>query len=1030
MKLYSITILTFILGMFFFNSCIDEEVIKGSCNGDGTEVTVSLPFLIDQSEKIQTRAGDKDPEFLVYDLYLYVFDGDGNIISRKYYESADDGITYDSQKEIGKDGVTNGTLKITLTTGDRYILAVANPKSTSSSENVLSDLESASNRSELEKVITSMRNETIERVDGRFLMTGYYKATENSTDKGKCNITASTTVLPGKIWLDRVDAKVQFVVTCGKEGATFTPTSWQVLNVPTKSYLFGNNTDVPTCTYFNSKENKTFNPYTIDNKNYEGFLFYMQESNKRASVSVPSYAARDEENKDANGLNTTYKYAPQNSTYILLQGKYQGKGMTNNANGEKEEKEVEANVRFVIHLGNTNYNDFENFQTLRNTHYIYKVTVMGVNDIIVEVEDNREDRPGAEGDVIVKDGDNVLTLDAHYEAKVLTFNQATLQAKNEYEFAYIVKTPFTDNMNVTSRENAQKASINADWVRFVRHTKESSGNGSSRKYIYKSSLYTYPGENNSQLLTIQQLLDEIKTNRNAGNTESDFFDSNNQVKYTCYIDEYYYDQEPGKTDVDLKLWKKFVNQPNRDLYILCDVKESTDKESTVTKAAYVLSQRAIQTFYNTDAQGLDKAWGVELKQETPDVPRYTSSNTASYGYGSNKEWGRKNMTETNLVNKNWSNVLDLKEEHTLTSSYTYSYAACMSRNRDIDGDGTIDQNEMQWYLPTLNQYTAMFVGEYGMDTDARMYYEERNQSKWVYKHFISSYQDKILWAEEGASTGSASNSYAPGKKFKHRCARNLGIGRNDSDTDPQNYKQYNDNVFTMNYLNDNSLRQDKIDQGELNFHGTFEEGNKLYKKFRVSKNIIEGNYTWNGVNAMAKSPCDTYTEDGVRYWRLPNLNELALMAGEGILSSEALATRTYFQYQNVPSAEMPSESPEGRRGHAWNGTNMYLFNRWGADNSTYDVNVQQYGITWSGGSYYKWLYIEYKKGGGEVITEVSNVSSEPAPFDDRTGYWEEASSWSKYKKQNGTVTVTRKTKNPEKEVIDINVSLRCVKDID
>ena len=991
MRLYSITILTFILGLFFFNSCIDEEVIKGGCNGDGTEVTVSLPFQIDQSEKIQTRAGDKDPEFLVYDLYLYVFDGDGNIISRKYYESADDGITYDSQKEIGKDGVTYGTLKIDLTTGDRYILAVANPKSTSSSENILSDLENASNRGELEKVITDMRNETIERVDGRFLMTGYYKATPGSTDKGKCNITASTTVLPGKIWLDRVDAKVQFVVTCGKEGATFTPTSWQVVNVPTKSYLFGNNTDVPTCTYFDSKENKTFNPYTVDDKNYEGFLFYMQESNKRASVTVPTYADRDRENKDANGLNTTYKYAPQNSTYILLKGKYQGKGSTNKGDGNKEDKDVEANVRFVIHLGNTNGNDFANFQTLRNTHYLYKVTVMGVDDIIVEVEDNIERRPGAEGDVIIKDGDNVLTLDAHYEAKVLTFNKSTLQAKNDNEFAFIVKTPFTGNSNITSLdpENAQKALDNADWVRFIKHEKNNNK--------YKSTLHTYPGETSDKLLTVAELLNELKTNRN--NT-SGFFDNDNEVKYTCYINEYYYDSEPGKTTTDLKLWKKFVNQPNRDLYILCNVKESTDKESSVTKAAYVLSQRAIQTFYNTEAQGLDKAWGVELKQETPDVPRYNSI-SISYGYGNNQEWGRKNMLATNLPNKNWSDVLNLENEHTLKSNY--SYAACMSRNRDMDGNGKIDKNEMQWYLPTLNQYTAMFVGEYGMDTDARMYYEERNKSVWEYKHFISSYQDWILWAEEGASTGKAGGSFINPKNFKHRCARNLGIGRRDESTDPQNYLQYDNNVFTLTYLNESSLRQDKITEGELQFHGTFEEGNKPYKKFRVAKNRTSQSYTWNGVNAMTKSPCDTYNEDGVKNWRLPNLNELALMAGKGLLDGTPIASRTYFQYQNMEVANMPSSSKLGRRGHAWGGSLMYLFDKW--------VEADRWIESNKGTSYWS-------------IRETTDINGEKVIIDVSTSYlsgdgWTTLRDKTKYTKS-GKVSIPS----------DISVSLRCVKDLD
>lgn len=252
-----------------------------------------------------------------------------------------------------------------------------------------------------------------------------------------------------------------------------------------------------------------------------------------------------------------------------------------------------------------------------------------------------------------------------------------------------------------------------------------------------------------------------------------------------------------------------------------------------------------------------------MKQETPDVPRYIGSNNnkLTYDYGTNKEFGRKNLA-TRLPGKNWASILNLEKEHTLQSDYTYSYAACMSRNRDLNGNGEIEQNEIQWYLPSLNQYTAMFVGEYGMETDARLYYTERNKQEWVYKHFITSYTDQILWSEEGASNGGAGSSYVYSKKFKHRCARNLGIEKTDNNTDPQNYKQYSNNTFTLVYLNDNSLRQTPIIQGELGFHGTFEEGNKLYKKFRVAENKKSKNptYTWNEVNAMTKSPCDSYSE--------------------------------------------------------------------------------------------------------------------------------------------------------------------------
>ena len=43
--------------------------------------------------------------------------------------------------------------------------------------------------------------------------------------------------------------------------------------------------------------------------------------------------------------------------------------------------------------------------------------------------------------------------------------------------------------------------------------------------------------------------------------------------------------------------------------------------------------------------------------------------------------------------------------------HTDVYRACMSRNRDENGNGRIDADEVKWYLATVDQYKGLWIGE-------------------------------------------------------------------------------------------------------------------------------------------------------------------------------------------------------------------------------------------------------------------------------------------------------------------------------
>ena len=89
-------------------------------------------------------------------------------------------------------------------------------------------------------------------------------------------------------------------------------------------------------------------------------------------------------------------------------------------------------------------------------------------------------------------------------------------------------------------------------------------------------------------------------------------------------------------------------------------------------------------------------------------------------------------------------------------------------NRDNDGDGTIDENEVQWYLAAINQLTDLWIGEWSFDQRARLYrkttwtegQEQYFASSTVHEKYLGYDNPIILWSSEGSSTGKLSQNYS------------------------------------------------------------------------------------------------------------------------------------------------------------------------------------------------------------------------------------------------------------------------------
>lgn len=419
-------------------------------------------------------------------------------------------------------------------------------------------------------------------------------------------------------------------------------------------------------------------------------------------------------------------------------------------------------------------------------------------------------------------------------------------------------------------------------------------------------------------------------------------DTDPKITLTVFVDEYYYDENPITQEKRSDLWKWFVNQDDRKLHILCNSEKSKDMESSSTGSVVTIQQSSIQCVYNTEPSytDLETAWGVENKDEDAgklkvvkedvvvnyqklrerDLSPYWSTYPEAHGtyntdnadgnvdnrhndkdynglYNSCKEWGLSPADGSSVFNadKKWSDYMKYEVDNStpqLHDSYKYMRYACMNRNRDNNGDGMIDRNEVRWYLASIKQLVGLYVGDGLLNNKTKLYNKSAaeqglsNEENWQ-QHIVSSTNFKgysndptILWAEEGISTSHFYHNWMPDIKGSEiRCVRNLGYIGDKSDEsypidkEPADYikaeKKSDDGgyVFTCTHLNELALRY--YTSSELIFADERSQENNLYKKFEMAP----GEYDCS--EAYASNP------DGKSYFELYNAK-----VTEGVISGK------------------------------------------------------------------------------------------------------------------------------------------------
>ena len=984
-KLYKYIAILFV-GMLALCACNDETDFPG-VEAEGDYVTLNLDLKPEISKEIVNSRATAE-ENMLYDLHIYVFNANGDLTGYEKLESETGAITSPGPVDV----------TVRAKTGTSYIYAVANInrgsfyKLSTEDNNLLNVTTYTTNDKKTEQEVKALRdaveastlnmatfksisfnrtlptgNEVISPtpIDNVFMMSGYLNDGAAVTiQKSGNNVSIKEGVNVIKLY--RILAKNTLTINSPIDNATkkprFTPKSYRLYNVPTGGQL------VPNA---NISTANTAPEYTTENitvadveshyqvfSNESSFTFYYPE-NLQASESTINVWKDREKNSYASG-SKSFTNAPTKAAYVEIQGDY-----------IDENNKITANASYTIHLGNFS-KSLRDFNVIRNNHYVYTVQVNGVNDIIAEAkikddQNNDVDNPYAEGFVIKVGSGQHFEVDAHYEARVMTFNMSDIWAlkKNGKGYILSVETPFSKtnqtvyvkNDGVYSLTGTELCEINNvaniftdtpdfEWIKFVKNTNDNRTNTNNdiSKYTckYPGDASRYSSSNPGGWMNVFELLAELHNNASETNTGT--------VYYTCFIDENYYANKP---------WVNYVNRDPRTMQIANNIFISEDKKSIYAEVAYSISQRSIATFYKDNSL---VAFGTEIfdeedlfHTETSPTRLGTSNSIALYEnlpisnsndwdgftgtfktnaetYGALNWYEDDGITVSITTTDRWGRPTTTTKDVTIEPNiikgiqplYKSSAKACMSRNRDLNGDGDIDDGEVRWYLASGGQYHALYIAKTSLpaeswlintddlvDIDNKYKAGANNQNpdgRWVnddnghdyrgkYHYYTSSGSSTATyWPEEGLTLNPAQTSGWVSRAELVRCVRTLESGTSGEAKyglrAPEKYYTFEDNVFNLTGI---ETRRGDINQPLPN-HNEIQEQNELYRTFQVATEGTASGSSLDAITGNATDPCSKYSEGNYTNWRTPNQKELGLMLAEmkSTMISGGYVPRTRF----------------------------------------------------------------------------------------------------------------------------------------
>jgi len=498
----------------------------------------------------------------------------------------------------------------------------------------------------------------------------------------------------------------------------------------------------------------------------------------------------------------------------------------------------------------------------------------------------------------------------------------------------------------------------------------------------------------SKLAKNDDLWKEVEEKDNQGN---------DVVYVTAFVDEYVYVYNPVEeeykvpdasiSDQDsLLLWKNVVNGTDRLMHICTSgAVYSPDGESSWSNSVLTIRQAPIYSIYNEKDAYISQAWGTESILETPALPIKPENSMLVHGGNMNltMDNGRYNtLSIFGSISNNgdyvssgikWTDVLsrdaedigsgDDQKEDELQERYRDVWHACMTRNRDLDGDNIIDQEEIRWVMASIDELTDLWIGQNALPQTAYLYHGNGDYMEHVVSSSGTYDKPWIIWAEEGASRGQYNDDdytdhESHNREYQYRCIRYLGIPLNDITVAPEDYVRvtksdadyygasYRIDLSKLDY----SARRSSSDGGrELPLH--YERGadgiNQPYRSFEMLVYPYDdGNTSRRWETSIYDSESDPQEgfEENLNYsnisslcppgYRVPNQRELMLMFTSvnsqneyDVQWSDSFWCSTHFSYSKngkLYNTKRPGFATSGSNlilvstGWYWDSNNKYV----------------------------------------------------------------------------------------------------------
>lgn len=937
-----------------FSACQEDDCLS-SASGEKVQLSsLSLRLSDVMSKDMVLSRADADKPTLA-NLKLFIFSGGYKVsnvdIPQEQIQAYAEGNEYDYEV----------TGSFAANTGENIVYALGNTSSAYyNSQILLGELDDIESEDDFKKKLFAINsiyatNQSLPVSISSIFLTGEGKIQVSGTGDG-----AQAT---GEILLKRPIASIEFTVnttaTNNNNSIEFIPQTYKIYNVCQNALVISDNEIVPEVSgrqFYDTQEFTTWaNKYDTDNNVIaKTCQFYLPENIQSEISDISEYSGRDKRDPDTR----VWENAPEKSTYVVISGTY----------SEKDQNGVLVNqgtTSYTIHLGDfSNTGSMGNFSVERNARYRYNITVQGVTNIIAEAKKDAGDgdQPGAEGIIIGNEtASEIFDLDCTYEQMIVSYDlgairdainadQSDLTRNEKIANAFILKTstPFDLSGSEYIRPYAIANNVQSDrleqekWIATLM----------DYKWVYfysqvsSSQLSSYPGDGDNRLIDpynlcvkLGNLVAKLLNNEDIStNDQGITVSSDNKVYFTAFVNEYYYDTDPlsGKS----VNWATFTRQNDRTMTIASDMNISPDGYSIYAKARTSISQRSIQTFYNASVAGTVNAIGLETYCENSPFSDYDYNYEwwgRWTGKGTSDVNGRENMIDliglNSSVQHRWNEYVNIETNGYLESSISLSHKienskslknphpfyACLSRNRDLDGNGEIDDNEIRWYLASGDQYTRLQIGSAAMSDAAKLFQGDKTQlSEKLYPdafyeegvlYYTSTYSSsskgdarQLLWAAEVGAFGARKQNQGFGYEGLVRCVRNLP----SEEVKDQNS---NETVVDDKALGDVSYDQGKgpyiFDFGDrLDFRiyrSTLQYGpysphyeepaldnmadlNRLPQGFVVARNDVNSGSMYLASNIWDGylDPCANYSQTGDDqnyrgYWRVPNLREMMVL---------------------------------------------------------------------------------------------------------------------------------------------------------